>query len=469
MNPKNDHESPSHGDRKQRKVPTVSAVFGNGGLVELVYDPEVQRTSFAVWQDAKWVMEDSFEREGQKPLVPYSPENNLIKHQVVLLPSLPEDYGSTEELVREIEHFMHRYVDVTPAFEKIASYYVLFSWLYDGFNELPYLRLRGDYGSGKTRFLLIVGSLCYKGVFASGASTVSPIFHILDSFRGTLLIDEGDFRFSDEKADIVKILNNGNVKGFPVLRCEVSRNNEFNPRAFNVFGPKIVATRGYYDDRALESRFISEEMGGHPLRQDIPINLTEQYREEALHLRNKLLLFRFRNYGKPKPQFLDRTIAPRLNQIFAPLMSVIDDERIRQELRQLAREYNRELILDRGMDIEARVLEVIKGLSSLPETKRLSIKDITESFIQEHGAEYDGPVTAKWIGTIVRRKLGLKTQKQHGVFVIPLMEKAVLERLYEKYGISGQEEPPTGDIGDKGDLPGDDEAPDSENILAGES
>jgi hypothetical protein len=190
---------------------------------------------------------------------------------------------------------------------RIASYYVLFSWISDGFNELPYLRLRGDYGSGKTRFLLTVGSLCYKPIFASGASTVSPIFHILDAFHGTLIIDDGDFRWSDEKADIVKILNNGNVRGIPVLCTEVSAQREFNPRAFQVFGPKLVATRGYYADRALESRFITEEMGSGRLRTDIPINLPSTYREEALRIRNKLLLYRFRNLGRVSvdPRLID--------------------------------------------------------------------------------------------------------------------------------------------------------------------
>ena len=147
------------------------------------------------------------------------------------------------------------------SFEKVATYYVLLTWLYDAFNELPYLRLRGDYGSGKTRALLILGSLCYKGFFASGASTVSPIFHTLDAFRGTLIFDEADFRFSDEKAEIVKILNNGNVRGLPVLRTMMNRQREFNPQAFHVFGPKIVATRGSYDDKGLESRFHNRRDG----------------------------------------------------------------------------------------------------------------------------------------------------------------------------------------------------------------
>ena len=133
-----------------------------------------------------------------------------------------EEYGSEAELIAEIQTFIHRYVDVSSLFESIASYYVLLSWVYDSFNELPYLRLRGEPGSGKTRFLLTAGSLCYKPIFASGASTVSPLFRIIDSFQGTLIIDEGDFRLSDERAEIVKILNNGNARGFPVLRTEVS-------------------------------------------------------------------------------------------------------------------------------------------------------------------------------------------------------------------------------------------------------
>ena len=59
--------------------------------------------------------------------------------------------------------------------------------------------------------------------------------------RGTLIVDEGDFRFSDEKAELVKILSNGNGRGFPVLRSESVSGKEFSPRAYSVFGPKLIA------------------------------------------------------------------------------------------------------------------------------------------------------------------------------------------------------------------------------------
>jgi hypothetical protein len=450
--PNQPNKSGGGGERRQRAIPTASAVLEDGAIVELVYEPKGRRTSLAIWRGQACETVPSLQLPDGTRLVPYSPGNNLIKNDVILLPSGPEEHGSEAELVAEIQAYIHRYVDLSPQFEQIASYYVLFSWLYDGFNELPYLRVRGDYGSGKTRFLLVVGSVCYKPVFASGASTVSPIFHILDAFRGTLVIDEGDFRWSDDKADIVKILNNGNVRGLPVLRTEVSRSGEFNPRAFQVYGPKIVATRGFYDDRALESRFITEETGQRSLRRDIPINLPASYKEEALRLRNKLLLYRFRNFGRKRAvdAYVDPALEPRLNQIFVPLLSVVGDPDVRAELREIARARNREIVADRGMDVEAQVLEVIKDLAG--QQSKLAIAEVTAAFIERYGREYDRPITNKWIGYLIRRKLNIKTQKSHGVFAIPLAENERLKRLYEKYGLlDGNADASRAEIGEVGD------------------
>src|SRR5262249_49497887 len=146
-------------------------------------------------------------------LVPYAATNNLIANECVLLPSKPVEFRFKDELLADIRAFLHRYVDLSPLFEQIAAHYILLTWVHDAFNELPYLRLRGEYGTGKTRGLLAIGSLCYKPFFASGASTTSPIFHTLDAFGGTLILDEADLPYSDAKADLVKILNNGTVRG----------------------------------------------------------------------------------------------------------------------------------------------------------------------------------------------------------------------------------------------------------------
>ena len=437
--------------KTQSSRPTVSAVLADGSLVEMLYRPEENRTFFCISKDGDIRYETNLLVNGRR-LAPYSPRNNLLTNEVVLFPSEPAEYGTEQELVEGIRAFIHTYVDISPLFEQIASYYVLFTWVYDAFNELPYLRLRGDTGSGKTRFLLTVGSLCYKPIFASGASTVSPLFRILDAIRGTLIIDEGDFRFSDEKAEIVKILNNGNARGFPVLRSESMNGREFSPRAYTVFGPKLVSTRGFFQDRALESRCLTEEMGGRRLRDDIPINLTAEYKSEARELRNRLLVFRFRNHSKRHvdPTLVDRSIEPRLTQIFVPLLSVIEDKGARRALSQLARDYHRELVADRGMDVEAQILEIIQELQEAPYSPGLAIKEIAERFIARHSEDFERKITPHWVGYIIRRKLGLKTEKRHGSYFVAGSEGPKLARLLEKYGIASEQQG-SGDLRDSGD------------------
>ena len=94
---------------------------------------------------------------------------------------------------------------------------------------------------------------------------------------------------------------------------------------------------------------------------------------------------------------------------------------------------------ERGMDMEAQILEIIRDLLASGEGKP-SVKDITNWFMDKHGDDYERKVTAKWVGGIIRKRLNLKTQKSHGVFVIPPSEQPKLARLYEKYGIGTDEE-----------------------------
>jgi hypothetical protein len=427
-------------NENQRKngTPAVSRCCPDGTLVELLYRPIEQRTLFAVYNAGRWTLKDDVELPGKGRLVPFSPDNNLIKNDVVLLPSEPSSYGSEEELVWEVAEFIHRYADLSPTFEQVACYYVLLTWLYDAFNDLPYLRLRGDFGTGKTRALLTIGSLCYKPFFASGASTISPIFHTLDAFRGTLIFDEADFRFSDERAEIVKILNNGNIRGLPVLRTVMNQQREFNPRAFHVFGPKIVATRGHYEDKSLESRFITEDTGVRTLRLDVPINLPPTFAEEARGLRNKLLLYRFhrRHEVKLDANLADPAVEPRLNQIMLPLLSVVTDPKLRDELQHAARSSQASIVADRGLRVEAQVLEILAELIQTSEQPVVRVADVALGLIRRYGAEYERPITNRWIGSILRKTLNIRTYKSHGVYVVPMNEKSKVELLCERYGVS---------------------------------
>jgi hypothetical protein len=427
--------------RPKDKKPAASAgrVLDDGTIIDLVYEPGAHATHLSIWRQGEVSQEDMVSLPTGERLVPIAADNALIRHRVVMLPRHPEPYGTEIDLVAEIRGHIHRYVDLDPTFEAIAAHYVLLSWVYDAFNELPYLRLRGDYGTGKTRALLIIGSLLYRPFFASGASTVSPIFHTLEQFRGSLVLDEADFRFTDEKSDLVKILNNGTVRGMPVLRTMLNSQREFTPAAFHVFGPKLIANRTTYDDVALESRFITEIMGLRPMRADVPINLPDAARDEAQQLRDKLLMYRFLNRSQIgiDSDVTTSILEPRLNQVLAPLLSVIDDAALREAILQRAAMDQRSARANRGLSIEAHVVEAIMECMGAEPHRPLPLKSIVSTVNKRFGREYERTLTSRYIGSVLRSKLCVFTYKSHGIFVIPPNELGKIVVLARRYGAGG--------------------------------
>src|SRR5258708_39752311 len=131
-------------DSERKQVKVISAVsrrLPGGGSLELIYQPDTRKTAFAVFRGGEVSIENSLEVDNGERLVPVPATNNLIRHGALLLPGKPEPYGSVGELIEAIQKYIFRYVDLSDQFQRIASYYVLLTWVYDAFNELPYLRL----------------------------------------------------------------------------------------------------------------------------------------------------------------------------------------------------------------------------------------------------------------------------------------------------------------------------------------
>jgi hypothetical protein len=231
--------------------------------------------------------------------------------------------------VKLIKDFIHRYLELPANFEDISSLYVLLTWVYEFSPTMPYLRVIGDWGSGKTRFLQVVGDICFRPIFASGATTPAPVFRILEQYRGTLVLDEADFKDSAAWTEIVKLLNNGYRPGMPVLRAD-KEDGKWYPRSYQVFGPKLISTRFPFHDEALESRCLTAEM--LPLsRDDIPRVLPPTFDTEVNDLRAKLLTFRLANLFRLKGktfgnELLEPNLQPRLQEILIPLKAMLNGD-----------------------------------------------------------------------------------------------------------------------------------------------
>jgi hypothetical protein len=424
--------------RISQPTPILSRVLADGTQIEALHDAARGTTKLAICAPSGEVrIAANFVLPGGERLIPYSAANNLLASECVLLPSEVGAHGDKAGLLADISAYIHRYVDLSPHFEEVAAHYVLLSWVHDAFNELPYLRFRGEYGTGKTRALLAIGSVCYKPIFASGASSVSPIFRLLDAFGGTLILDEADLRFSDATADLTKILNNGNMKGLPVLRTMTNRHNELNPQAFKVYGPKIVGMREGFADAALESRFLTEETGGRALRSDISVHLPVIMKEEARVLRNRLLAWRFaawRDVGVD-PGRAVAGLSPRGNQTVLALLSLVDDQDLRRRIGDDLVQQEGRIASTRAASPRIMLATIIHTMFPKARTPYLALTDIAAAYNEAAAERGEQPLALKAIGWLIRSQLGLVTTKTRGVYVIPQSERAKVDDLALRYGL----------------------------------
>lgn len=391
---------------------------------------------FVVWRDGEIKEEETLTLLQARTLLPIPATNNLLAHKVVLLPTAAGDGRDVQTLALEIAEHLERYVALSDDFRVIASWYIILSWVYDRFPQMPYLRLRGDYGSGKTRGLSVIGGLLYKPMFASGATTISPIFHTLDLFRGSLVFDEADFRFSDERAEITKILNSGTVAGFPVLRSVQQEGKVFDPKAFAVFGPKLVAMRHEFSDLALESRFLTEEMGVRPVPAHIPKQLPRTAEVEAEVLRGRLLRFRLDMLWKITPlESVDVLgISPRGLQMLLPLLSLAPPPDVRTILLRHVMREEKERGTTRAMSPASLLLQVTLAVARKQNTDTVKLRDVVSDAMQLHGEEFERPLTSRYVGSLMRTALRFTLWKS-SVYWVKLPGEVELRELCSRYGV----------------------------------
>lgn len=401
-------------DGKKRKQPIIqtSKLIYNGELLEQVYNPERKTSYYLRWVEdtQEAIIMDKVE-DGGKLYIPINDE--LLSKKVVLLPSNVMDYGTEENLELEINAFIEAWLDVSEEHRQKATWYIMLSWIIDKLHTIPYLRALGDYGTGKTRYLDVIGGICYKSMFVGGAVRSAPIYRVIDKWRGTAIFDEFTLTKSDETEDIIQILNNGYQREKAVLRCD---QGSFNVRAFDPFGAKILATRKIFYDNALESRCITEIMQLTD-RNDVPIDLTSEFFKQRAELQNKLLMYRFKNWNEINP---DETInidfgnvLPRIKQSFMPFTVLFqyDTKKLEWFINQ-TQKYNRKIIEENSSSFDGQIFNHYIQLIEQHNVEQQTIdSDDYKPAVITSGKIRDCMIEDGWKDTLTSAKIGrrLKT------------------------------------------------------------
>jgi len=348
-------------------VYTPSVILEDGRIVEqgydgkevyfIVYDPETDK-----------ILKHPYVETESKVYMPIM--NNDVATCQVMFPSEATEYGSDSDLSRDTRDFLNRWHEQLNIVQRqIDVYYPRLTNAADLLFQIPYRRALAKFGKGKTTFLETLGYICCRPFLTSGCSSEASIRRTFDLWRGTAIIDEADFKDVTLYATIIKILNIGYDRRTGYYRyCD---ENDPKKVLFSyVYGPKAIATRERYKDAALESRcltFIGEEP-----KNRMPLFRGEQFLKEAQELRNKYVLWRFKNYYKFKQKLsvlekIDaeeqiygeeiKDVRSRVKQIVLPLLLIAEDRKDVEELVKFAKAFDADL---KNLDEEARWEEQIE-------------------------------------------------------------------------------------------------------------
>lgn len=230
---------------------------------------------------------------------------------------------SSDDLFKVITKHIHRYIDAPESDIELFTYFSLFTWFYKKGNTVPYLRFIGDTGTGKSRFMTIIGDLCFYPITVEGGSSGAAMIRVNEQWHGTLKVDEADLD-GNESSEIIKFLN----LGFEANRtfCKVKMNNYDKVDVFDPFCPKLIAMRKPFKDNATEGRCLSYQTR-QMTRNEIDINLSNEYPKEVAKLRTLIARFvmgSWNNISNDKcVNYTHLKLEPRLRQMAYPLSIIL--------------------------------------------------------------------------------------------------------------------------------------------------
>jgi hypothetical protein len=405
---------------------------GVAELAELSLD--VEKPVFVKYSklngDVKIVKEENWRDKKILPII-----DDTYTKGGILLPSGISYYTSVSQITQQIKSFLLDNCELPKFFENLFPHLILFYWMYEKFPFIPYIHFVGGTATGKTTAMDVFGSICYKPIDTTGSLTIASIFRLATSWRGTLLIDEFD-SVGENSKEITAFLKSG-VSDRLVLRTEGEIKKEV--KAYIVKSPKIFTSENPINDAGLQSRTIVVRMQKNIRR--LPLFKLPEYYKEAQDIRNKLLLWRLRNYnniqlkdikyGFQELEAFDR----RVQQIITPVY-YFSDEETKKEILEFAKEQEMETKRERRESLVGKIFVCI--LSSWDEGNDAQIKDITKK-INEDNIGYK-ELTEKKVSNEIRKILGFDTQPTgHDKLSTVIKNEQLEAQLKDYYGISSSE------------------------------
>lgn len=135
---------------------------------------------------------------------------------------------------------IRRHVVLDHAYAIAVALWIAMTWFIDAVGVAPLLIITApEKACGKSQLLAILHRLVCRPLTAAN-TTASFLFRAIEAWMPTILIDEAD-TFIRENVELKGLINAGHTRDSAFVGRTVTTENDFEPRMFNVWGPKALA------------------------------------------------------------------------------------------------------------------------------------------------------------------------------------------------------------------------------------
>jgi hypothetical protein len=349
-------------------------------------------------------MPDGSWRTVEVPEFPAGGKGVFVPMQRVLWPvaSMPVDSVDEPALFNDLIEYFKRH----EALRDLNAYEILAAWTFltyradFEFSITPYLNALGPRGTGKTRLLELLASVCYRGWLVTHPSPAS-VFYVVDRYAPTLLADNYEFWSKESRRELDGLFNAGYRTGAVVPRRPRDETGGNELEVYRVFCPKSISgTREPSEALASRCVLIRTARSSGPIPMFIDL-------DTAARLRAKLLAYRFKHFEAPLQR--DESIQNsywRVGEIFYPLLTVAPNEGAAQTIADFAKGIFSDDVEEAAQGFDADVVEAIHEAEPLALDGKLTIANILAA-INKNRVDTEKKINSRGLGWALKR-LGFK-------------------------------------------------------------
>src|SRR5262249_24105326 len=270
----------------------------------------------------------------------------------------------------------------------LLALYAAGTYVFQLFDSFPYINVKGEQGSGKTKTIDILSAITFNAIQVIDPSP-AVLFRIVHALRPTMLIDEAEKLHSDDAREIRQIINAGYKRGATVPRCE-GEGNEL--KFFEVYCPKVLAAikpiGATTEDRSIQ--ILMRRPEPNDTRQNLSVNPSDEIWSKIRSGFYRAPFDYRERIRKSSTATLPEWLIARPRELWAPLLSiarVVDDEYglgAYDDLLTLCREASAE----RGADFETdAIMTALEDLLADKAEINIHPVDLVETIEKETGAK----------------------------------------------------------------------------------